>query len=134
MPLRPAADGSGDQVATVYPDGIGRHVIVARSTLDGKTVANSNVELLVHGADMEIADTRTNPQVLRQITAERGAGFYVDINEADTLGKRLQPDRRERTITRARDAREYWNSPFLFCFFLVAVTGEWWLRRNNRLV
>ena len=134
VPLRPAADGSGDQVATVYPDGIGRHVIVARSTLDGKTVANSNVELLVHGADMEIADTRTNPQVLRQITDERGAGFYVDINEADTLGKRLQPDRRERTITRARDAREYWNSPFLFCFFLVAVTGEWWLRRNNRLV
>ncbi|GIS62460.1 MAG: hypothetical protein CM1200mP2_46850 [Planctomycetaceae bacterium] len=76
-----------------------------------------------------------NPPGLRQITAKRGAGFYVDINEADTRGKRLQPDRRERTITRARDAREYGKfPPFLFCFFLVAVPGEWWLRRNNRLV
>jgi len=134
VPLRPAADGSGDQVATIYPDGTGRHVIVARSTHEGQTVANANIELLVHGADLETTDTRTNPQVLRQIASERGAGFYVDIDQAESLGAKLQPDRRERTITRARDAREYWNSPVLFCFFLAAVTGEWWMRRRNRLV
>ncbi len=134
VPLRPATDGSGDQVATVYPDGPGRHVIVARSTREGETVANANVELLVHGADLETNDTRTDSQVLRQIAAERGAGFYVDIGEAQTLGDKLQPDRRQRTITRARDAREYWNSPVLFFFFLAAVTGEWWIRRRNRLV
>ena len=134
VPLRPATDGSGDQVATVYPDGPGRHVIVARSTRDGETVANANVQLLVHGADLETNDTRTDSQVLRQIAAERGAGFYVDIGEAQTLGDKLQPDRRQRTITRARDAREYWNSPVLFFFFLAAVTGEWWIRRRNRLV
>ncbi|MED5400879.1 MAG: glutamine amidotransferase [Planctomycetota bacterium] len=134
VPLRPATDGSGDQVATVYPDGPGRHVIVARSTREGETVANANVQLLVHGADLETNDTRTDSQVLRQIAAERGAGFYVDIGEAQTLGDKLQPDRRQRTITRARDAREYWNSPVLFFFFLAAVTGEWWIRRRNRLV
>ncbi|MFP6770660.1 MAG: hypothetical protein VB859_20975 [Planctomycetaceae bacterium] len=97
-------------------------------------VANESVEFLVHGSDLETSDTRTNPQVLRQVASERGSGIYVDIDEAGTLADSLSADRRQRTVTRSRDPREYWNSPFLYVFFLAMVTGEWWIRRRNRLV
>ncbi|MBQ18399.1 MAG: hypothetical protein CMJ65_14880 [Planctomycetaceae bacterium] len=134
LPLRPATDGSGDMVATVFPDGAGRHIVHAASASGGQVVANESVEFLVHGSDLETSDTRTNPQVLRQVASERGSGIYVDIDKAETLAESLSADRRQRTVTRSRDPREYWNSPFLFVFFLAMVTGEWWIRRRNRLV
>lgn len=134
VPLRVAADGSGDRVATLFPDSSGRHVIHAEVTRGGQIVANQDVALLVHGEDLETADTRTNSQLLRQITSERGVGVYVDVDQVETLAQRLATDRKHRTVKRSSEPREYWNSPFLFAFFLAAVTGEWWIRRRNRLV
>ena len=113
-----------------YPETGGRYEVNATLTSEGKQVANQTAEFLVHGSDLELADTGTNSALLRSI-AERSGGVYVDIEDVDQLATKLQ--RKERKITRT-ERTEYWNSPFLFLFFLAAVTGEWVLRRKNHLV
>ena len=84
--------------------------------------------------DAQVKASERSSQEMQKITEERGAGVYLDIDQAGDLAKRIKPDRAERRMRRENQPTEYWNSPFLFMFFLVAVSSEWWIRRRNRLV
>ena len=100
------------------------------TTVRGQPAANQAAEFLVQGVDLELANTGTNPGHLRTL-AEATGGVYLEVGQAAQL-----PDRIARTERRtARTLRtEYWNSPWLFGAFLLAISGEWFLRRKNHLV
>jgi hypothetical protein len=113
-----------------YPSVGGRYELKAALVAAGKPLANQTAEFLVQGADLEMANTGTNPGNLRAL-AEVTGGVYLDIDNADELpGKIARKERRTARVQRT----EYWNSPWLFLGFLGLVTGEWFLRRRNHLV
>jgi len=116
--------------AQYFPQTGGRYEVHARITADGLTSANQTTEFLVHGSELELAETGTNQQLLKSIS-NRSGGVYVDIEEIDKLAGSI--DRKERRISRVQRS-EYWNAPPLFVLFLLAITGEWMLRRRNHLV
>lgn len=117
-------------IASFYPSASGRYEIAASLTSEGKAVANETAEFLVHGSDLELADTGTNRSLLKAI-AQKSGGVYVDVEAANQLAAKIE--RKERRHARI-ERTEYWDSPFLFLFFIAAVTGEWVLRRKNHLV
>jgi hypothetical protein len=130
--LTPRSDSADPDVSTVvfYPTAAGRYEICAALKSEGKVLANQSGELRVRGADLELADAGTRPDNLRALKEATG-GVYVDIEDADEVaGKIARIERRQTRVTRTA----YWNSPWLFVAFLAAVTGEWFLRRWNRLV
>jgi hypothetical protein len=117
-------------VASFYPSTGGRYEVSASLTSEGKTVANEAAEFLVHGSDLELADTGTNRSLLKSISQKSG-GVYVDVEDASQLADSIE--RKERRNARV-ERTEYWDSPWLFAFFIAAITGEWVLRRKNHLV
>jgi len=130
--LTPRFGSADPDVATVefYPTDAGRYVISAALKSGGKTLANQGGEFRVRGADLELSETGTRPDHLRALKEATG-GIYVDIDDAEEVASKIERIERRRT----RSLRsEYWNSPLLFIAFLMAVTGEWFLRRRNHLV
>jgi hypothetical protein len=117
-------------VVEFYPTAAGRYEVSAALKRESKVLANGNGEFRVRGADLELADPGTRPDNLRAIKEATG-GTYVDIDDADEVKDRIE--RIERRQVRTQRS-EYWDSPFLFAAFLLAVTGEWFLRRKNHLV
>ena len=113
-----------------FPRTGGRYEVAAQVAADGVPSANQTTEFLVHGSELELSETGTNQQLLKSI-ANRSGGVYVDINKIDELAGSIE--RKERVISRVRRS-EYWNAPPLFVLFLLAITGEWLLRRRNHLV
>jgi hypothetical protein len=130
--LAPRFGSADPDVATVefYPTVAGRYEVAASLKGGGKVLANASGELRVRGADLELADTGTRPDHLRALKEATG-GTYADIDDADEVAGKVE--RRERRTTRVQRS-EYWDSPWLFGAFLLAVTGEWFLRRKNHLV
>ena len=114
-----------------YPTSGGRYELTSQLVdKQGKPLANQAAEFLVHGSDLELADTGTNPANLKAIANLTG-GVYVDADDAAKLADKMA--RKERRTARV-ERSEFWNSPGLFVFFLAAVTGEWLIRRRNHLV
>jgi uncharacterized membrane protein len=112
-----------------YPSAGGRYEVAAALNVDGQAIANQTTEFLVHGSDLELADTRTNRPQLQAIANATG-GVYADVEDAASLADRIE--RRERRTPLVERA-EFWNSPILFIVFLAAITAEWVIRRRNHL-
>lgn len=112
----------------------GRYRVLASVVVQGKTASNQAAEFLVHGSELELADTGTNRELLRSLARLTG-GQYHDVADAAALAASLP--RRERRTT-VVDRREFWTSPgsrtLLFCCFLTAVTAEWILRRRHHII
>jgi uncharacterized membrane protein len=113
-----------------YPTSGGRYEAHATLAVNGQQTANQTAEFLVHGSALELADTGTKKELLRDLALKTG-GLYYDIDQADKLAEKIE--RRERRITRVVRT-EFWDSPLLFLGFLAAVTAEWVIRRRNHLV
>jgi hypothetical protein len=113
-----------------YPGTAGRYEIAASLKADGKTLANAGGEVLVRGADLELAQAGTRPDTLRAISQATG-GLSVDIEDAEKAGEAVKPVERASVRT---TRTEFWNSPWLFLAFVAAVSVEWLLRRRNHLV
>ena len=126
------ADPGDPDVATgSYSPAVGgRFEITASLHAADKPLANQTAEFLVQGSDLEMSNAGTNPANLRALAQATG-GVYLDIDHAQELADRIAP--RERRTTRLLST-EYWNNPVLFGAFLLALTGEWFLRRRNHLV
>ena len=132
IPLGIKASSSEPDVftGTIYPSAGGRYELSANLTSEGKLIANQTVDFLVHGSQIELADPRTNRRQLQALAAATG-GQYVDAPEAGKLLERIE--RKDRTVEVVRRA-EFWNSPWLFLFFLAAISAEWIIRRRNHLI
>jgi uncharacterized membrane protein len=115
---------------TFYPPAGGLYEVAANLKDGGNVLANQASEFLVHGSDLELADTGTNPRLLESIARETG-GAYFDIEEADKVADLIP--RKERHLKSVRRA-DFWINPALSLFFLFAVSAEWFIRRRNHLV
>jgi hypothetical protein len=113
-----------------YPSVGGRYEVTATLTGDGKPLANQQAEFMVQGSDLELANTGTNPGNLKAL-ADATGGVYLDVDRAEELAEKIERKERRSPVVRRT---EYWNSPWLFTAFLLAVTGEWFIRRRNHLV
>jgi uncharacterized membrane protein len=130
VPLEASSAEPDVFTGTFAPAVGGRYEVTASLTGGGKPPDQQVAEFLVQGSDLELADPGTNRENLRAIANATG-GAYLDVEDAEQLaGKVPHKERRLRQVARV----EFWNSPWLFCGFLAAVTGEWLLRRRNHLV
>ena len=130
LPLKPEADNPGVLKGEFYPSVGGRYEVTATLTSAGKTVANQQAEFMVQGSDLELANTATSSAHLEALKDATG-GVYLEVDRAAELADKIEiKERRSTSPTRA----EFWDSPWLFAAFLLAVTGEWFLRRRNHLV
>jgi hypothetical protein len=130
LPLRADPSIADVFLGSYYPVSGGRYELTATLTAAGKALANQTAEFLVQGPDRELASTATNPSHL-QTLAEVTGGVYVDIDQAAELAGKIA--RKERRTVRPV-SKEYWNSPWLFGAFLLALSSEWLLRRRKHLV
>ncbi|HEV3024073.1 MAG TPA: glutamine amidotransferase, partial [Pirellulales bacterium] len=134
VPVRAGSSEPDVFTGTWHPTTGGRYLVEAELSAEGATAANQSTEFLVHGSEVELAASGTDPERLRSIAKLTG-GLYFDIPDSDRLAGKIE--RRQRRVTRV-DRVEFWNSPGqqtgLFLFFLAAVTGEWVLRRRNHLM
>jgi len=130
LPLAANSTNPDEFTALFTPPAGGRYELSARLTTDGKVLANQSADVLVQGSALELADPRANPKSLEAIASATG-GVYVDMPHAGSLVEKL-PKKERRRVTVER--REYWNNPLLFAVFLGVLTGEWVLRRRNRMV
>jgi hypothetical protein len=112
------------------PDLAGRYEIQAALESEGKVLANQASEVRIKGRDLELADSGTRPDHLRTLSGISG-GVYADMEDAQEIAERI-PRSEKRTVRTQRS--EYWDSGWLFAAFLIAVSGEWFLRRWNHLV
>jgi len=113
-----------------YPSAGGRYRIDAGLESGGEMQANQEADFIVFGSELELADTGTNLGLLKSI-ADRTGGVSVDIANVSELSGRIE--RRERRYSRV-ERTEYWNSSWLFLFFLATVSSEWVIRRKQRMV
>ena len=130
LPLTASSANPDEFTALFTPPAGGRYEISSRLSVEGKLLANQSAEVLVQGSALELADPRANPKSLEAIATATG-GLYVDMPQAGTLVDKLPKKERRRVSV---ERWEFWNSPVLFVVFLAAVTGEWVLRRRNRMV
>jgi len=130
LPLKADAGNADLMRGEFYPSAGGRYEVTATLTADNKPLANQQAEFLVQGSDLELANTATNPGNLKAL-ADATGGVYLDVDRAEELADKIE--RKERRSVRVKRT-EYWNSPWLFTAFLLAVTGEWFIRRRNHLV
>jgi hypothetical protein len=130
VPLHASSAEPDVFTGTFFPPAGGRYEVAGSLTGSGKPAEHQVAEFLVQGADLELADPGTNRGNLQTIANATG-GVYFDVEDAEKLAEKLpHKERRLPQVTRI----EFWNSPWLFCGFLAAVTGEWLLRRRNHLV
>lgn len=134
LPVRANSAEPDTFTGTWHAQAGGRYRVEASLVAAGQTLANQGAEFLVHGSDLELADTGTDPDRLRAMAKFTG-GLYFDIHDTDKLAGNIE--RRQRQLTRV-ERTELWGSgksqSALFLFFLAAVTSEWILRRRNHLV
>jgi hypothetical protein len=130
--LAPSFSKADPNLATVEltPGEAGRYEVVASLRRGDKVVDNVTTELRVRGADLELETVSTRPDHLKAL-AEATGGTYREVDDAESVAAKLtRSERRQSRMER----KEYWDSPWLFGAFLLAVTGEWFLRRRNHLV
>jgi hypothetical protein len=130
VPVRNSTKEPEVFTGTYYPTVGGRYEVSAELVSGGKKLANQGSEYVVHGSSQELVNTGTNPAVLEDLSTSSG-GVYREIGHEEELAKSIP--RKERKIVQSQHV-EYWNSPWLFVFFIGAVSTEWFVRRRSHLV
>jgi hypothetical protein len=117
---------------TFYPSEGGRFGVAATLRAKGgaTAVANQSAEFLVQGADLELANPGTNPELLESIARTTG-GAAFDVRDVDGLPAKVATRERKTVQVQRLDL---WNSWWLFGAFLTAVSLEWVIRRRSRMV
>jgi hypothetical protein len=123
---------------TFYPAAGGREAaggyyeVNASFSQGGKVVANQGTVFVVHRSGQELADTRTDPQVLKTLSENtQPMGAYREVARAADLAQLIRP---QNEPLPARDGVNLWDTPYLFLVFIGAVSCEWFIRRRNHLI
>src|SRR5262249_10091302 len=132
LPLKSEPGNPDALTGDFYPSGAGKYVVSAAVSEGGKVLVNRQDEFRVQGRDLELSNTATRPDNL-EVRATATGGFALDAGEAEKLAPYLSKGE-DRPATPHTERKPYWDSPWLFGAFLLAVTGEWFLRRRNHLV
>jgi hypothetical protein len=125
--LAPEPDRRGAYAGTVQPERPGRYRL-SYSASDGWA---ASVDFAVRRAEVEFADLRADPALMRRVAARTG-GRYWRPDEAGGLAASL-PDR-SRTVVEPGPLRPLWDTPLLLAALVGALAGEWLLRKRMGLL
>ncbi|HDR91405.1 MAG TPA: hypothetical protein ENN75_04050 [candidate division Zixibacteria bacterium] len=109
--------------------GIGNWRISAVAELEEQELARAGANFLVEPYSLEMENVRLNENALRNISEITG-GAYFRAGDIDSLvGKiRIKP-----LLRRDENERGFWDNPILLIIFVLALCGEWIIRKRSDL-
>ena len=107
----------------------GLYRLEATATRAGVRMGAASRQVLVGGADLEMAQPQLNEAVLRRFAAE-SKGHYVPADRAGELPELLRESRVE---AGAPEERDLWHNGWSFLALVGLLGAEWLLRRRAGL-
>lgn len=121
---------SGGIYTTRLPSiGIGNWRISAVAELEEQELDRASASFLVEPYSLEMENVRLNENALRNVSEITG-GSYFRAFDADSLADiiRLKP-----LLRRDENERGLWDNPILLAIFVLALCGEWIIRKRSDL-
>jgi len=107
----------------------GVYRLEAIATRAGVRIGAASRQVLVGGADLEMAQPRLNDAVLKRLAAET-SGHYLPADRAGELPALLQDSRVDAGVPEPRDL---WHNGWSFLALIALLGAEWLLRRRAGL-
>lgn len=109
--------------------GVGNWRILAVAELEGQEIATASDNFLVEPYSLEMENVRLNENALQNIAQITG-GVYFRAGNIDSLPKiiDLKP-----LLRREEHERGFWDNPILLIIFVLALCGEWIIRKRSDL-
>jgi hypothetical protein len=101
----------------------------ATAARGGARLGTASRQVLVGGADLEMADPRLNEAVLQRLAAET-KGHYLPAERAGELPSLL---RQSRVAAGTPEQRDLWHNGWSFLGLVALLGAEWMLRRRAGL-
>ncbi|MGQ0764033.1 MAG: glutamine amidotransferase [Gemmatimonadota bacterium] len=124
-----AVDRDGEYVASYVPDEAGVHSIRLQAVIEGDTLRSPPSFVRVAEPTEEYFGAEMQPSLLRQLGEETGGGYYGSANAAN-IASDLRYSPSGATVIRRNDL---WDMPLIFLVLLLALGGEWLVRRRSGL-
>ena len=124
-----AVDRDGEYLASFVPAGPGVHEVTLRSVSKGDTTRSAHAFVRVAEPTEEFFGSELRTSLLRQVASETGGGYYAAANALD-VARDIVYSPSGSTVIRKNDL---WDMPLIFLIFLLALGGEWALRRRRGL-
>ncbi|MCC6928466.1 MAG: hypothetical protein IT359_05680 [Gemmatimonadaceae bacterium] len=122
-----AVERDGEYRTTYVPEGNGVHAVRLRAVVGGDTIPGEATYVRVAVPMQEYFGAEMRPTMLRQIAEETGGRFYR-ASEAGDVAKDLVYSASGATVVEKKDL---WDMPALLGLVLLALGGEWALRRRR---
>ena len=107
----------------------GVYRLEATATRAGVRIGAASRQVLVGGADLEMAQPRLNETVLKRLAAET-SGRYLPADRAGELPSLLRESRVDAGVP---EPRELWHNGWSFLALVALLSAEWLLRRRAGL-
>ncbi len=120
---------AGQYTARVLPSEEGVYELEVVAGSGGRVVGSDGMSFLVRPSQAEFHDATLKRAFLESL-AEKGNGYYYDVDSAGDVPANL---RGRRTSTSVYRAEYLWDVPFLFLLVLVLLSAEWIYRRRKGL-
>jgi len=127
--LNPNPDRVGEYTGEYESWGPGNYKLKVVATLENKPLGEATVKFQVGQPNLEFDRLDIDESFLRKLSVSTGGRYFplVTLYElTDYLDERIQEKRLRKEI-------KLWQTPFLFCAFILLITGEWILRKTQRL-
>jgi hypothetical protein len=124
-----AVDRDGEYLASFVPAGPGVHEVTLRSVSRGDTTRSAHAFVRVAEPTEEFFGSELRTSLLRQVASETGGGYYAAANALD-VARDIVYSPSGSTVIKKNDL---WDMPLIFLIFLLALGGEWALRRRRGL-
>ena len=108
---------------------VGKWRLFAEAELDGQRLGNASASFLVEPYSLELENVQLNEFLLKEIATASG-GAYLNPSEIDSFSELLNiPE----VIRRNTHEKALWDHPILLVLFVLALCGEWILRKRSDL-
>jgi len=105
---------------------VGRWSLTATAQLKEQTIGSATYSFLVEPYSIELENVQLNSVALQSI-AEATGGRYFRAGELDSLPDLIQTPK---VLRRERKEKAIWDNPLLLLIFVLALCGEWILRKK----
>lgn len=124
-----AVDRDGEYRGTYVPDSMGVHEVRMLAGMGKDTLVGEPVYVRVAEPTAEYFGSEMRSTLLRQISDETG-GRYYPADRALDVTKDIAYGASGATVVKKQDL---WDMPIIFLVLLLALGGEWFLRRRRGL-
>ena len=108
----------------------GQYGITVSAHHAGSAVGHDKLAIRVEPLDLELANTRPNHELLKEIARVGGGRFYTP-DHAELIARELKPSQSQSTLT--TPPRRLWHSGWLLGAVIALACGEWYWRRRYNL-